>query len=276
MNAVVDRSTLGARAAETSDGSRTLCIAIHDVAPATWPRCEVLLDMLRTLGAPPTTLLVVPDYHRRGSVETDLAFVRAIDTRIARGDEIALHGYYHIDDGPAAYSAIEWLQRRILTASEGEFAALTECDAELRIGAGLRMFERLNWDVAGFVAPAWLLGPGARAALARTAIRYTSTHTYFEIVASGQRITAPVISASARTRWRRWTSQRWLSAADTVTRTKSLLRVALHPADANDADLLASWRELLEALLADRVALTKSTALQRVLAQSQPIARAHA
>ena len=31
------------------------------------------------VGAPPATLLVVPDYHRRGSVERDLAFIRAID-----------------------------------------------------------------------------------------------------------------------------------------------------------------------------------------------------
>jgi predicted deacetylase len=236
----------------------------------------VLLDLLRSIGAPPTTLLVVPDYHRRGSIESDLGFVRAIDTHIARGDEIALHGYYHIDDGPAAYSALEWLQRRILTASEGEFAALTECEAELRIGAGLRMFERLNWDVTGFVAPAWLLGPGARAALARTTIRYTSTHTYIEMMANGQRITAPAISASARSRWRRWTSQRWLSAADAVTRTKPLLRIALHPADADDVDLLASWRDLLETLLADRVALTKSAALTNLMARNASVALARA
>ncbi len=275
MNAVVDHS-LAARDAGTRDTSRALCIAIHDVAPATWPRCEVLLELLRSIGAPPVTLLVVPEYHRRGCCESDLHFVRAIDNHIARGDEIALHGYYHVDDGPAAYSTFEWLQRRILTASEGEFAALTECEAELRIGAGLRMFERLNWDVAGFVAPAWLLGPGARAALARTTIRYTSTHTYLEMVASGQRIAAPVISASARSRWRRWTSRRWLSAADAMMRTRPLLRVALHPADADDADLLASWFNLLQTLLADRIALTKSTALKRLLAHAQPIAPAHA
>lgn len=276
MNAVVDRATLAARAARARDMSRMLCIAIHDVAPATWSRCEVLLDLLHGIGAPPTTLLVVPEYHRRGSVETDLAFVRAVDARIARGDEIALHGYYHFDDGPAAYSALEWLQRRVLTASEGEFAALTECEAELRIGAGLRMFERLNWDVSGFVAPAWLLGPGARAALARTTIRYTSTHTYLEMIANGQRIAAPVISASARSRWRRWTSRRWLSAADTITRSRPLLRIALHPADAGDADLLASWRELLEALLVDRVALTKSAALTNLLLRNEPVALARA
>lgn len=256
--------------------NRTLCIAVHDVAPATWPRCEVLLELLRTLGAPPATLLVVPDYHRSGSVEKSTVFVRAIDDRIARSDEIALHGYYHVDDGPAAYSAFEWLQRRVLTASEGEFAALTECEAELRINTGLRMFDRLGWNVAGFVAPAWLLGAGPRAALARTRLRYTSTHTHLETIADGRRVAAPVISASARSPWRRWTSRQWLRAARAMTRNASLLRIALHPADVDDADLLAAWRELLGALLADRIALTKSAALTNTLAQTSPAALARA
>jgi predicted deacetylase len=256
--------------------SRTLCIAVHDVAPATWPRCEVLLELLRTLGGPRATLLVVPDYHRRGSVEENSAFVRAIDGRIARGDEIALHGYYHVDDGPAAYSALEWLQRRVLTASEGEFAALTECEAELRISAGLRMFDRLGWNVAGFVAPAWLLGAGSRAALALTQLRYTSTRTHLEMIADGRRIAAPVISASARSSWRRWTSRQFLRATRAMTRNAPLLRIALHPADVDDADLLAAWRELLAALLADRIALTKSAALTSVLTQTSPIALARA
>jgi predicted deacetylase len=253
-----------------------LCIAVHDVAPATWPRCEVLFEMLRALGTPPTTLLVVPDYHRSGSVEFHLAFVRAIDARTARGDEIALHGYYHIDDGPAPYSALEWLQRRVLTSSEGEFAALTECEAEIRIDAGLRMFDRLKWNAAGFVAPAWLLGAGARAALARSRIRYTSTHTHLETPADGRRFAAPVISASARNAWRRWTSRQWLRTAHAMNRNTPLLRVALHPADVDDADLLAAWRDLLAVLLADRVALTKSAALTNALAETETAALAGA
>ena len=256
--------------------NRTLCIAVHDIAPASWPRCEALFDLLDRLGAPPATLLVVPDYHHRGSVEENPAFARTIDDRIARGDEVALHGYYHIDDGPAAYSAFEWMQRRVLTASEGEFAALTECEAELRLGAGLRMFDRQRWNVAGFVAPAWLLGAGARAALARTRLFYTSTHTHLEIISDGRRIAAPVISASARSRWRRWTSRHWLHAARAMTRDTPLLRVALHPADADDADLLAAWRDLLSRLLADRIALTKSDALAIALAQSERTALARA
>jgi uncharacterized protein len=239
----------------------TLCIAVHDVAPATWQQCRTLLDLLDELGAPPATLLVVPQYHRLGSIAADGAFVRAIDQRVARGDELALHGYYHLDDGPASRTPLEWLQRRHLTASEGEFAALTQHEAAARIDAGLRLFDRFGWNVRGFVAPAWLLGAGARAALKHTSLRYTSTHTHLEITADGRCVAAPVISASTRSAWRRWTSRRWLRAARHLTRKAPLLRVALHPADASHAQMLATWRALLRELLIDRMPLTKSAAL---------------
>ena len=256
--------------------TRAVCIAIHDVAPATWPACEVLLDLVRGIGAPPATLLVVPDYHRRGSIERDLAFIRAIDRRIAGGDEIAMHGYHHLDDGPAPHSPAEWLTRRVLTASEGEFAALTEHDAAIRIDAGLAMFERLGWNAAGFVAPAWLLGDGARSALAKTRVRYTSTHAHLELLAERRRIAAPAISASTRSAWRRWSSRQWLRLARAALRNERLVRVALHPADVADAGILDAWRALLTALLADRVALTKSAALDNASAPSASTAWARA
>jgi predicted deacetylase len=248
--------------------TRALCIAVHDVAPATWPQCEVLFDLLRGLGAPPATLLVVPDYHRRGSLEHNLGFIRTIDRRLAHGDEIALHGYHHLDDGPAPHSPMEWLTRRVLTASEGEFSALTEHEAAIRIDAGLRLFERLQWKATGFVAPAWLLGDGARAALARTRLRYTSTHAHLEILGERRRIAAPAISASARSTWRRWSSRQWLGIARAAFRHEPLVRVALHPSDVGDARLLDAWRTLLAALLADRVALTKSAAIEKSSAPS--------
>lgn len=242
--------------------ARILCIAIHDVAPATWPQCETLLALLDALGAPPTTLLVVPDYHHRGGADADASFVEAIGQRLARGDEIALHGYFHLDDGPAPRTPIDWLRRRRLTAGEGEFAALSQDQAAARIDAGLAMFARLGWTARGFVAPAWLLGAGARAALRQTSLRYTSTHTYLETPMDAQRIAAPVISASTRSPWRRWTSRRWLAASRVLTARTPLLRIALHPADALHADVLDAWRGLLRVLLAERTPLTKSAALR--------------
>ncbi|GAA0717522.1 polysaccharide deacetylase family protein [Dokdonella soli] len=241
--------------------TRRLCIAIHDVAPATWPQCMRLLALLDEFDAPPLTLLVVPDYHHRGRVDTDTGFRSGIDARIARGDEVALHGYFHLDDAPPTRHPAQWMRRRLLTAGEGEFAALAQEQAAARLASGLELFGRLGWNARGFVAPAWLLGRGARAALRASALRYTSTHRYLETTADGRRHPAPAISASVRSAWRRWSSRRWLAAAPALTADTPLLRLALHPADALHPDILDAWRGVLRQALAGRTALTKSAAL---------------
>ena len=238
-----------------------LCIAVHDVAPATWPQCKALLRLIDEAGAPPATLLVVPDYHRSGAINTDRAFTDAIDRRIARGDEVALHGYYHFDDGPAPQRTLDWLRRRHLTLGEGEFAALSEGEACMRLDAGLRLFDRVGWSARGFVAPAWLLGSGARAALPQMPIGYTSTHTHLETPCGGKRVYAPAISVSARSAWRRWTSRRWLAAARAFTANAPVLRLALHPEDARHVTIMQAWRDVLRALVAERTPMTKSAAM---------------
>jgi len=63
-----------------SDRDARLCIALHDVAPATWPQCVRLLDLVDALGAPPVTLLVVPDWHAQGRIDAAAEFCRAIDS----------------------------------------------------------------------------------------------------------------------------------------------------------------------------------------------------
>ena len=62
--------------------------------------------MLDEAGAPPLSLLVVPHYHYRaphaGAIR---AFLRAMEARLARGDELVLHGCFHVDDAPRPRSA---------------------------------------------------------------------------------------------------------------------------------------------------------------------------
>lgn len=241
-----------------------LCIAIHDVAPATWAQCARLIGMLDALGAPPTTLLVVPDWHRRGGIDADAAFRRAIDARVAHGDEIALHGHVHLDEAPPPRTPRAWLLRRMLTAGEGEFAALGRDESARRIDAGQRRLAACGWHARGFVAPAWLLGDGARAALAHSTFAWTSTQARLERLDDRLRIAAPVIGASARTAWRRRTSRAWLHVTARAWTDVPLLRIALHPADAAHADLLAAWRSLLIALMRRREALTKSAAIDAI------------
>lgn len=243
-----------------------LCIALHDVAPATWPQCEALLDLLDGLGASPLTLLVVPDWHARGRIDADRGFVRAIERRRARGDEIALHGYYHRDDAPPPRAPWDWLRRRVLTAGEGEFAALSVDLAEARLRRGRDLFARLDWPVEGFVAPAWLAGAGAHEAMRRVGLRWTSTHTALVDLDDERRIAAPCLTASPRSRWRRAASGAWLRAGARLVARAPLLRIGLHPADAAHPQLVAVWRELLTRLLGERELLTKTQALRRARA----------
>lgn len=240
--------------------SARLCIAMHDVAPATWPQCARLLDLVDALDAPPVTLLVVPDWHAQGRIDAAPEFRRAIDARVARGDEVALHGYFHRDDAPAPRSPAAWLRRRVLTAGEGEFAALDAATAESRLRTGLELLRRQGWHIDGFVPPAWLAGAATRSALQRTGLRWTSTHTALIALdrRGEERIAAPCLTASPRSRWRRAASRAFLHAGLRLTARAPLVRVGLHPADADHADLLACWRDVLTELLAKREAMTKS------------------
>lgn len=241
-----------------------LCIALHDVAPATWPQCARLLALVDALGAPPVTLLVVPDWHTRGRIDAAPEFRRAIEARIARGDEVALHGYFHRDDAPAPRSPGAWLRRRVLTAGEGEFAALDAGAAESRLRAGLDLLRAQGWRVDGFVPPAWLASAGTRAALRDSGLRWTSTHTALIALGDGgeERIAAPCLTVSPRSRWRRAASRAFLQAGLRLTARAPLVRVGLHPADAGHDELLSCWRAVLTALLAVRRASTKMQALR--------------
>lgn len=242
-----------------------LCIALHDVAPATWPRCARLLAMLDGIGARAITLLVVPDFHRRGIVAGDAAFISAIESRRERGDEIALHGYSHVDESLAPRSPSAWFRRRVLTASEGEFSALDRASAAQRIAAGRDMLARIGWPVDGFVPPAWLTSRGARDALAASDLLYTTTHTALVDLQGGRVLDAPSVTASARSAWRRAVSERWLGAARWATRESLIVRAGLHPVDADHPRLLAAWRSLLVEWLAEREPMTKRAAVLRAV-----------
>lgn len=232
---------------------------LHDVAPATWPACEALLRMIDGCGQVPVTLLVVPDYHHRGGIEADARFRRAIEARLARGDELALHGFHHIDDTAAApRGPLQWLTRRVYTASEGEFAALEENAAEALLGRGLAIFDALGWPVAGFVAPAWLMSDGTRAALTRSGLQYTSTRTALYRLPDWRQTGHPSLVWSVRSAWRRAASRVVNDIQHRRLRHAPLLRLGLHPADAPHPAAVAYWQRTLQQALVDRRPMTKS------------------
>ena len=232
-----------------------VCVAIHDVAPATWPRCATLLAAVERVAPVPLTLLVVPNHHRRNP-GLPAWYRDALAERIAAGDELALHGFFHLDEGPRPETLADWYRRRILTAGEGEFAALPASAARRRLNAGRQWFERHGWPLRGFVAPAWLLGRGAWHAVSNSRFAYTTTATHFHLLHPWQGIAAPAIAWSTRSRMRRALSLLW-NGLRPAPAGPALVRIALHPDDALHPDVVRQAQHLLEVLLHQREAMTK-------------------
>jgi predicted deacetylase len=244
-----------------SERSRFLCVSLHDVAPATWTSCLRLLSMLEEIGRVPLTLLVVPEYHGKGRIDTDTSFLRRLEERLLLGDEVALHGYYHLDDGPTK-GYWDRLQRRLYTAGEGEFAALGAEAARARLERGVKLVERLGWPVKGFVAPAWLLGPGAQAALQELPFQYTTTLRRIYRMPSWTHTTAQSLVYSTRSPWRRIVSRAWNDRLFHRSRNDSVLRISLHPEDARYPGVMGHWRSLIKQALSNRIPLTKTEWLE--------------
>lgn len=232
----------------------TVCVSLHDVAPATWSRCETLLAALAQVAPVPRTLLVVPDYHRRGDGLPPW-YHAALAAQVKAGAELALHGLFHLDDAPAPTSLRDWLRRRVLTCGEGEFAALVHDVAVARLRAGAAWFRDAGWPLYGFIAPAWLLGSSAWQALDQSALTYTTTRTHFHLLHPRRTVAAPCIVYSTRSRWRLGLS---LARNARLTHHDApLVRLALHPDDALHPAVVHQAQQLLEKLLQERVAMTK-------------------
>lgn len=239
-----------------ADAQLRLCVSIHDVAPATWPQCAQLLAAVAAVADIPLTLLVVPAYH--GDTRTVPSYDHQLERRLARGDELALHGYTHQDQGPPARGWYDWYARRVYTRSEGEFAALAASDAAHRLELGMQWFARRGWPLHGFVAPAWLLGRGGWRALRQSSLIYTTTWRRFHLLQQEQSVHAPSLVYSSRNAWGRALSRHAVSWACNRQGNAPLARLALHPRDALDPATLRHCQSLLERLVQSRHAQTKA------------------
>lgn len=234
---------------------RFLALVLHDVSPATWPAYRDFLDevdaLSRRTGSIPITWLVVPELHHGNDCRRDPAFRNGLDARLAAGDELALHGYYHYDDGPPPRTPREYFMRRIYTV-EGEFQVLSESEALARIDAGIAMFEDFGWPVSGFVAPAWLMSPGTRRALARRPLlRYTSGPRHLYRLPAFTPVDAPGLVWSSRSAWRRGMSRLVSAAQRRRHRSASLLRLGVHPIDMRYPGARDYWLQTLAELIAE-------------------------
>lgn len=241
----------------TTDATRrAVCVSIHDVAPSTWPACKRLLAAIEAVAPVPVTLLVAPAYHRKG--DGGPSFHSALERRLARGDELALHGYFHLDEGPPSRGLRERLLRSWYTAGEGEFAALDFGAVRERLEAGQRWFTCHSWPLSGFVAPAWLMSAPTWAFLRTSGLRYTTTLRAFHTLDEGGCVSSQTLVYSVRSAWRRCASYGWNAYLARRLRGAPLLRLSLHPADVHHPRVIRHWQRLLGMALTDRTPMTKA------------------
>jgi hypothetical protein len=223
----------------TSSDRRLLLASIHDVSP----RFDGEIDRLAELLAPHVgdrmAMLVVPNHWGTAPLVAGSAFATKLRSWADRGIEMFLHGYFHRDDARHV-GGTDRLKARFMTANEGEFMALSRKEAGERIADGRKLVEDvIGRPVAGFIAPAWLYGPGALAAIADAGMPLAEDHFRVWSPASGAQLArGPVITWASRTKARLGSS---LAAAAALRRfSPTVLRIGVHPPDVRHPALVRS------------------------------------
>jgi predicted deacetylase len=196
-------------------------------------------------------MLVVPNHWGDAPIRPGSPFAQRLRGWADAGIEMMLHGFYHRDDCRHVNRA-DRLRGSFMTAGEGEFLGLSRKDAVARIGEGRALLEDvIGRAIDGFVAPAWLYGPGALEALADCAIPLAEDHMQVWSPVTGERLArGPVITWASRSRWRLASS---LAAAAALRRaTLGVLRVGVHPPDIRHPALVRSIDKTFVAALRTR------------------------
>jgi predicted deacetylase len=236
----------------------SLLLVLHDVAPQTWADYQPFVAAVDALGVVPMTWLVVPDFHKHNNLDAHPEFRRMLTSRVIRGDELALHGYFHCDEGPRPSTPRDWFMRRIYT-HEGEFYSLSQDAALARLHAGIEVFRRYDWPLAGFVAPAWLMSEGTRQALRQLPLSYTSDPQHLYRLPDFTAVDAPGLVWSARSAWRRGLSKLLSEQRERRWQQASVIRLGLHPVDMRHEFSRHYWLQTLKRLLDEgRIPMTKA------------------
>lgn len=236
--------------------NRGLVVSIHDVSPLTLQKTKQILDDLKKIGCASTSLLVIPDHHRRGRISMNATFAEWLRERVAAGHETVLHGYYHLREQQSADGVLKKMVTQSYTAGEGEFFDLSETEARERLKSGMSEFTACGVAATGFIAPAWLLGDEAECAVRNLGFEYTTRIATVSDFKNGVVHSARSLVWSVRAAWRRVCSLAWNRLLALTLRNASLLRVGIHPPDWDHAAIRDQILNLTSAALAGRRAMT--------------------
>ena len=222
--------------------AKRLLLSIHDVSPRAEHAVVRLRDLLQVRhGARSVALLVVPNHWGEAPIRAGTPFAARLRAAAEDGDEIFLHGWYHRADARPDGQLDRW-RARWMTAGEGEFLGLSRAEAVRRIRDGRKLLEDITGrPLAGFVAPAWLYGSGAREALAELEFPLAETHMKVWRPADGEVLArGPVVTWASRSRARIASSLAFASIAPRLLAATDTVRIGVHPGDVGVSELRRS------------------------------------
>lgn len=216
---------------KSDSGGRALVVSLHDVSPHTWEPCKRILAELDRLGVSRTSLLVIPDHHRRGNFLQNPLFCDWLKEQVAAGHEVVLHGYFHLrETRPGENLRSRWITGTY-TAGEGEFFDLPRDDARDLARRGREELRQTGLNPSGFIAPAWLLGAEAERAVADLGFQYTTRIGGVLDLQRQRAHPSQSLCWSVRAAWRRALSLAWNAWLFRRLADAPLVRIAVHPVD---------------------------------------------
>jgi len=232
---------------------KLLLASIHDVGPGFGREVAALAELLgRQLRGSNFAMLVVPDHWGENPLLPGTPFATRLRGWAEQGVEMFVHGWYHKD--AARHAGLAGFKARHMTAGEGEFLGLGREEAARRMAAGRKLVEDITGKAAaGFVAPAWLYGEGALAALRCSEFALAEDHMRVWRPRSGETLArGPVITWASRSPMRTASSLAFAVLARAALRPLDVVRVAVHPGDTGKAAILSSVERTLERLTRHR------------------------
>ena len=206
----------------------------------------------RVLGHARFAMLVVPDHWGEAKLADASAFRRRLRDWSDAGVEMFVHGWFHRDT--AAHSGLARIKAGTMTAGEGEFLALDHDEALRRMVDGKALIEdAIGKPAAGFIAPAWLYGPGAHLALAEAGFALAEDHFRVWQPTTGKVLSrGPVVTWASRSVPRQLSSRLFARVARLGLAPLRDVRLAVHPGDTRVPALMRSIVGTLTSFAAKR------------------------
>jgi len=237
---------------------RSFVVSVHDVAPSTRETSAKIIAAVREGGVRTASILVVPNYHGRGSFIEDPGFISWLRDLEARGYEIVIHGYFHQRPRGPKEGVTDKFITRVYTRDEGEFFDLDYNEALSRITKARDEFRAARLFPLGFIAPAWLLSSEGERAARDAGMQYTTRIDSVVDLQTGQREPTRSLVYSTESRWRRTLSLGWNAALARSLEMRELARLSIHPSDFAAGKI---WVQILR--LIERFARTRNATTYR-------------